>query len=69
MPFKDAKALVLESFERAYVGALLGRFPNNILRAAEAAGLSRKHFYEILRRTTGAPAPEDSSGEDDGEDD
>jgi DNA-binding NtrC family response regulator len=63
MPFKDAKALVLESFERAYMGALLGRFPNNILRAAEAAGLSRKHFYEILRRTTGAPAPEDAAAE------
>jgi DNA-binding NtrC family response regulator len=55
MPFKDAKALVVESFERAYFAALLRRFPNNVMRAAEAAGLSRKHFYEILRRTAAVP--------------
>ena len=63
MPFKEAKALVLESFERAYVAALLERFPNNVLRAAEAAGLSRKHLYELLRRTT-ALAPEETAEDD-----
>ncbi len=51
MPYKDAKALLLDMFERAYVGALLDRFPGNIQRAAAAAGLSRKHLYELLRRT------------------
>jgi DNA-binding NtrC family response regulator len=53
MPYKEAKALLLESFDRVYFAALVDRFPNNVLRAAEAAGLSRKHLYEMLKRTQG----------------
>jgi DNA-binding NtrC family response regulator len=53
VPYKEAKAQLLESFDRAYFGALLRRFPKNIQRAAAAAGLSRKHLYELLRRTGG----------------
>ena len=51
VPYKDAKAQLLESFDQAYLAALLKRFPDNIQRAAAAAGLSRKHLYELLRRT------------------
>ena len=50
VPFKDAKQQLLAAFERAYVDALLERHGHNLTRAAEAAGLSRKHLYELLRR-------------------
>ena len=53
LPFKIAKAQLLDSFERAYVGALRKRHPKNVLRAAEAAELSRKHLYELLKRVEG----------------
>ena len=51
--FKEAKAQLIDSFERAYVGALRKRHPNNVQRAAEAAGLSRKHLYDLLKRVEG----------------
>jgi DNA-binding NtrC family response regulator len=53
MPFKDAKAQLVDAFERAYVSALRKRHPNNVQRAADAAGLSRKHLYELLKRVEG----------------
>ncbi len=53
MPFKDAKAQLLASFERAYVEALLERHDHNISRAAQAAGLSRKHLYSLIKSATG----------------
>ncbi|MBX3234456.1 MAG: sigma 54-dependent Fis family transcriptional regulator [Labilithrix sp.] len=53
MPFKDAKAQLVEAFERAYVAALRKRHPGNVQRAADAAGLSRKHLYELLKRVEG----------------
>lgn len=53
LPFKEAKAQLLESFERAYVTALRKRHPGNVQRAAEAAGLSRKHLYDLLKHVEG----------------
>jgi DNA-binding NtrC family response regulator len=53
VPYKEAKAQLVDSFERAYVGALRKRHPNNIQRAATAAGLSRKHLYDLLKRVEG----------------
>src|SRR5439155_26469944 len=66
VPYKEAKAQLLESFDRAYFSALLRRFPDNMLRAAAAAGLSRKHLYEVVRRTEGveASARDDGDGDD-----
>ena len=58
VPYKEAKAQLVESFERAYVGALRKRHPANIQRAATAAGLSRKHLYDLLKRVEGRE-PED----------
>jgi transcriptional regulator with GAF, ATPase, and Fis domain len=52
-PFKDAKQRLLLTFERAYVDALLARHDGNLTRAAAAAELSRKHLYELIRRTRG----------------
>jgi DNA-binding NtrC family response regulator len=58
LPYKEAKAQLLASFERAYVEALLERHRGNITRAAEAAGLSRKHLYSLIQRATGESEPE-----------
>jgi DNA-binding NtrC family response regulator len=53
LPFKEARAQLLDSFERAYVGALLDRHRGNVSQAAAAAGVSRTFLYELLRKTTG----------------
>jgi DNA-binding NtrC family response regulator len=50
MPFKDAKARVLESFEPAYLRALLAKHNGNITRSANAAGLTRYHLRELCKR-------------------
>jgi DNA-binding NtrC family response regulator len=59
VPYKEAKAQLLESFDRGYIASLLDRHKNNISQAAAAAGLSRKHLYDLIRRVTG----EDSDDE------
>jgi DNA-binding NtrC family response regulator len=51
MPYKEAKAQLLASFERAYIEALLPRHGGNVSRAAAAAGLSRKHLYDLIGRS------------------
>jgi transcriptional regulator with GAF, ATPase, and Fis domain len=65
--YKEAKEQVLLSFHRAYVTALLDRHHGNVQRAAAAAGLSRKHLYELLKRVEGegAEAPDHHEGERD----
>jgi DNA-binding NtrC family response regulator len=68
VPYKDAKAQLLESFDNAYASALLRRFPNNVLRAAAAAGISRKALYDLLERTglgAGADAAPDDNDKGD----
>jgi DNA-binding NtrC family response regulator len=59
LPYKDAKAQLLASFDRAYAEALLERHGKNISRAAEAAGLSRRALYDLLERTTGEAMEEE----------
>jgi len=59
LPFKEAKAQLLDSFERAYVAALLARHGDNLTRAAQTAGISRTLLYELIKKTTG----EDSGGD------
>jgi two-component system, NtrC family, nitrogen regulation response regulator GlnG len=53
LAYKEARGQLLESFERAYVLALLDRHKGNVMRAADAAGLSRKHLYELMRKVEG----------------
>ena len=53
MPYKEAKAQLLASFERAYLEALMKRHRDNIRAAAAAAGISRKHLYSLLERVNG----------------
>ena len=68
VPYKDAKAQLLESFDHAYLTALLKRFPGNIQRAAAAAGLSRKHLYSLLERC-GIETRADVGADDEGSSD
>jgi DNA-binding NtrC family response regulator len=71
IPFKEAKAQLLDSFERAYVEALLARANGQVSQAAALAGLSRKHLYELMRRTQtpvgddpGEPGPAEPGADD-----
>jgi len=46
--FKEAKERWNDHFERRYVAAVFAANGGNVTRAAEHAGLSRKHFRELL---------------------
>jgi DNA-binding NtrC family response regulator len=50
IPFKAAKARLVEGFERDYLVSVLGRHGGNITAAATAAGLDRVHFLRLLDR-------------------
>jgi two-component system nitrogen regulation response regulator GlnG len=50
LPFKEAKARVIDGFERAYIQALLLRHKGNLSAAARSAEVDRKHFRELLRK-------------------
>jgi DNA-binding NtrC family response regulator len=50
LPFKEAKARVVDAFERGYVDALLKRHQGNLSAAARAAEIDRKHLRELLRK-------------------
>jgi len=48
LPFKEAKERWNDHFERRYVAAVFAAQAGNVTRAAEHAGLSRRHFRELL---------------------
>jgi DNA-binding NtrC family response regulator len=48
LPFKDAKERWNDQFEKRYVAMVWQANANNVTRAAEHAGLSRRHFRELL---------------------
>jgi DNA-binding NtrC family response regulator len=48
LPFKEAKERWNDHFERRYIAMVFGRYASNVTRAAEHAGLSRRHFRELL---------------------
>jgi DNA-binding NtrC family response regulator len=50
MPFKDAKARLVEAFEVAYWRALLERTAGNVSQAARIAGVHRKSVEYIMRK-------------------
>jgi DNA-binding NtrC family response regulator len=54
LPYKEAKQRLLSQFDDEYVQALLRRHDGNITQAAQAAELSRKHVYALLRRVENA---------------
>jgi DNA-binding NtrC family response regulator len=50
LPFKVAKAKLVEQFEREYLTAVLAQFMGNITAAASAAEIDRVHFLRLLDR-------------------
>src|SRR5262245_15962260 len=63
LPFKDAKERWNDHFERRYVAGVWAAHGNNISRAAEQSGLSRRHFRELLYKHGLLARPAD--GDDD----
>ncbi|MBI5250359.1 MAG: sigma-54-dependent Fis family transcriptional regulator [Desulfomonile tiedjei] len=50
LPYKDAKATVLERFNREYISRLLMRHNSNVTRAAKECGLERQALQQVMRR-------------------
>jgi DNA-binding NtrC family response regulator len=50
LPFKEAKARIIDGFEREYIATLLKRHGGNLSAAARAAEIDRKHLRELLRK-------------------
>jgi len=50
LPFKEAKAQLVDNFEREYIRAQLKKHVGNLSAAARAAEVDRKHFRELLRK-------------------
>jgi DNA-binding NtrC family response regulator len=47
---RQAKAKIVESFEKNYIQGLLAAYKGNISRAAEAAQKNRRAFWQLIRR-------------------
>jgi DNA-binding NtrC family response regulator len=50
LPFKEAKAQVVDHFEREYLQVLLERHGGNLSAASRSADVDRKHLRELLRK-------------------
>jgi DNA-binding NtrC family response regulator len=48
LPFKEAKERWNDAFERRYLSAVFDAHERNVTRAAEHAGINRRHFRELL---------------------
>ena len=49
-PFKEAKATVVNKFERDYLENILLAYHGNITHAAEAAQKNRRAFWQLIRK-------------------
>jgi transcriptional regulator with PAS, ATPase and Fis domain len=50
MPLREARDVVVEHFERAYLAAKLNEHAGNVSRAAEAIGVSRQFMHRLIER-------------------
>ena len=50
LPFKEAKAALVEGFERDYLVNLLARHRGNISRAALEAGIDRNYIHRLVKK-------------------
>jgi transcriptional regulator with GAF, ATPase, and Fis domain len=64
LPFKEAKERWNDTFERRYVAAVFADAGHNVTRAAEHAGLSRRHFRELLYKHAIIERPADGNDGD-----
>jgi len=48
--YKDVKLVVLDHFERAYITRIIEQHEGNISQASRAAGLTRYHLRELLKK-------------------
>jgi two-component system, NtrC family, response regulator GlrR len=48
--FRQAKAKIIEQFEKDYIQKLLVSYEGNISRAAQAANKNRRAFWELIRK-------------------
>ena len=64
LPFKDAKDRWNDQFERRYVAMVFDANKNNVTRAAEHAGLSRRHFRELLYKHGIVARPADADDDE-----
>jgi DNA-binding NtrC family response regulator len=58
LPFKEAKAQVVDRFERQYLEALLQRHSGNLSAASRTAEVDRKHLRELIRKHGLRESPE-----------
>jgi DNA-binding NtrC family response regulator len=64
LPFKEAKERWNDHFERRYVAMVFAANASNVTRAAEHAGLSRRHFRELLYKHGIVERPADDAEAD-----
>jgi len=50
LSFKEAKASVVNEFERSYIERLLVSYRGNITKAAQAAQKNRRAFWQLIRK-------------------
>src|SRR5262249_10760787 len=62
MPLQKVRERVLATTDRLYAKGMLERTAGNVSEAARRAGVSRRHFTELVRRHG---LREDTEGEDD----
>ena len=48
--FRQAKARMVDEFERSYLERLLVRYDGNVTRAAGAAAKNRRAFFELMKK-------------------
>jgi DNA-binding NtrC family response regulator len=50
LPFRQAKEVAVDTFERAYIGRLLERCEGNLSKAARTAGMDRMYLYHLAQK-------------------
>jgi transcriptional regulator with PAS, ATPase and Fis domain len=50
LPFKEAKGMLVEAFEKEYLTHLLERHHGNISRAASEAGIDRNYIHRLVKK-------------------
>jgi DNA-binding NtrC family response regulator len=48
--FQEAKARMIDQFEKTYISGLLVANEGNITKSAQAAGKNRRAFFELMRK-------------------